>query len=330
MISSGSSFSDIARELEAQRFVRADYVPKAIAKLKGFDTRTIKAGEYTMTRGMRPSSIVAKLISGETVKRRVTITEGMTLRDISRLVAAAGVLKEDEFWKMVHDPTLIRKWGLSGDSFEGYLFPETYFFSLPVKPEEVLGTFIKEGERYWPESYTVQAEKLGFNRHQVLTLASIIEKETGDVAEQPYVSSVFHNRLARDMKLQADPTVIYGIPNFNGNLTKQDLQTPTPYNTYTNLGLPPGPIGSPGKSAIHAALFPLETQFLYFVADGTGKHTFSTELGEHNKAVNALVELSKSNGGDPSPTPKTPPISAPSLLRPTPKSPMIKMGGFPR
>ena len=321
MIEPGTSFHQIAEKLAADGFVSRPYVPRLIAKLRDVDTRSIRAGEYSLSRGMTPLAILNKLASGDVVRRRVTITEGMTIRDVSRVIGEAGLGKNEEFLRLLQDPVVLKKWGITADTFEGYLFPETYFFSLPVKGEEIIASMVKEGEKFWPEEYTVQAESLSLTRHQVLTLASIIEKESGDPAEQKMVSSVFHNRLNRGMKLQADPTVIYGIPNFSGNLTKADLETPGPYNTYMNEGLPPGPIGNPGRSAIQAALFPAQSEYLYFVADGTGKHTFSTGLQNHNKAVGHLVDLSKE---DASASELEQNISAAAGIRPEPKAPVIK------
>ena len=144
---------------------------------------------------------------------------------------------------------------------------------------------LEEGEKRWIPEFTERADLLRMSRHEVLTFASIVEKESGNTSEQPLVSSVFHNRLQQGMRLQSDPTVIYGVPNFDGNLTKAHLETVTPYNTYTNPGLPPGPIANPGESAIRATLFPAQTNFLFFVADGKGGHVFSTTLAEHNEAV---------------------------------------------
>jgi UPF0755 protein len=138
----------------------------------------------------------------------------------------------------------------------------------------------------WPEEWTQRALLLELSKHQVLTLASIIEKESGNFDEQPVISSVFHNRMRLNMRFQSDPTVIYGIKDFNGNITKRDLQTLTPYNTYMIDGFPPGPIANPGINAIRSALYPTDTKFLYFVGNGEGRHIFSEDLAQHNNAVN--------------------------------------------
>lgn len=278
------SFRAICKKIEAAGLLNKWWVLEALARLKKTD-KNVNAGEYQLSRNMSPAEILRKLTSGEVFKRRVTVREGLSVWEIGKLIEAAGVLPQADFDKAVADAKLLAIAGLNAPSFEGYLFPETYFFSRPITPKTIIFTMLEQGEKNWPPEYTERADELNFTRHEILTLASIIEKESGNIDEQPIIASVFHNRLNQGMKLQADPTVIYGITNFNGNLTKQDLQTPTPYNTYVNFGLPPGPIANPGASAIKAALYPKETSFLFFVADGKGNHVFSSTLQEHNEAV---------------------------------------------
>lgn len=278
------SFREICRTIEAAGVLRYWWALEILARLRRSDT-AVNAGEYEISPSMAPADILKKLVAGEVFKRRVTIREGLSVWEIGALVEEAGLVSREEFDKGVADPKFLAIAGLNAPSFEGYLFPETYFFSRPTNVKAILFAMIEHGEKNWPPEYTARADELNFTRHEILTLASIIEKESGHVDEQPIISSVIHNRLAQGMRLQVDPTVIYGIKDFNGNLTKQDLQTPTPYNTYTNFGLPPGPIANPGASAIKAALYPAETSYLFFVADGTGRHVFSSTLQEHNEAV---------------------------------------------
>ena len=286
-IAQGKTLTDIARELKEKGILNSALSLRIIARLKGVDTR-ITAGEYELSPSMTPKEILQKLASGEVLKRRVTVREGITLWEIGDLLEQAGVVTKSEFTAAATDRVLIEKAGLSAvnaKSFEGYLFPETYFFSRPITAEKVLWTMLEEGEKHWPEEFTNRADELRLTRHDVLTLASIVERETGSAEEMPMVSSVFHNRLKQGMRLQSDPTVIYGIPNFNGNITRADLETPSPYNTYLIVGLPPGPIGNPGEKAVRAALYPAETAFLYFVSNNQGSHIFSTNLKDHNDAV---------------------------------------------
>lgn len=279
------TFRSICKLLQEKGLVRHWWSLELLARMRKSD-RSINAGEYELSPNMDPRAILKKLASGEVFKRRVVLKEGTSVWELGKIVEAAGLVSQQDFDAALTDPKLLASAGIAGGSFEGYLFPETYYFSRPITPRDVIWRMIEEGEKRWPADYSNRSDELQLSRHEILTLASIIEKESGNVEEQPLISSVFHNRLSQGMKLQSDPTVIYGIPNFNGNLTKDDLQTPTPYNTYMNFGLPPGPIGNPGESAIKAALYPRDSTYLFFVADGTGKHVFSTTLQEHNEAVN--------------------------------------------
>jgi UPF0755 protein len=234
---------------------------------------------------MNPTEILQKLMSGDTFKRKVTIKEGVSIWAIGALLENAGLCSREEFEHAVLDQPLLLRLGIQASSAEGYLFPETYHFSRPITAAQIVERMVKEFERSWTEKAATLAKNFNLSRHELVTLASIVEKESGVIAEQPIISSVIHNRLKAGMKLQMDPTVIYGITNFSGNLTKEDLERPSPYNTYVNYGLPPGPICNPGRSALEAAVAPAITQFLYFVADGKGAHVFSTTLAEHNEAV---------------------------------------------
>ena len=278
------TFREICHVLAENGVIRYSWVLELLARMKRIDTG-ISAGEYELSPNMTPLEILGKLVSGKVFKRAVMIREGVSIWAVGQIVEDAGLLKREDFNKAVADSRLLGLAGISAQSFEGYLFPETYHFSKPTTAKNIIFTMLEEGERRWPMEYTKRADELHLTRHEVMTLASVIEKESGNFEEQPIISSVFHNRLAQGMRLQSDPTVIYGIPNFNGNLTKDDLQAPTPYNTYVNFGLPPGPICNPGNSAIRAALFPAETKFLFFVGNGQGSHVFSVTLQEHNEAV---------------------------------------------
>lgn len=284
-IAPGKSTREICTDLQSQGIVRFGWGVCTLARLKGADTG-ISAGEYELSPSMTPKRVAEKLINREVFERKVTIPEGTAVAGIGPLLEQAGIITKEEFDKEVSNPELLRRLGLDGKSLEGYLFPDTYKFSRPTTAYSVIMRMFDEAEKRWSPSYSDELERIGMSRHELLTLASIIEKETGVVAEQAQISAVFHNRLKVGMKLQADPTVIYGIPNFNGNLTKEDLQAASPYNTYVNFGLPPGPITNPGESAIKAAIFPADVPYLYFCATGSGSHVFSKTLDEHNQAVN--------------------------------------------
>ena len=284
-IPANSSFHEMARIIEKQGVVRHARSLIVLAKVRRIKDTNIEPGEYIFSKSMTPKDILGALVSGKILKRKVTVIEGMSIWEIGPLVAEAGLITQAEFEQAVVDPRLLVKAGISASSFEGYLYPDTYLFSKPITAQLIIWQMLEEGEKHWSTEFSDQAEKIKLSRHEILTLASIIEKETGAIEEMPTISSVFHNRLNQGMKLQSDPTVIYGIPNFNGNITKDDLQRPSPYNTYVNYGLTPGPIANPSDNAIRAALFPKETTYLFFVGNGHGSHEFATTLNEHNDNV---------------------------------------------
>lgn len=246
----------------------------------------IKAGSYRFTVAATPREVLDRLVAGDVIKIRITVPEGFTLRDIATRVEAAGIGTAGQFLAAVGDPARLRALTIPSGSLEGYLFPETYTVTAMTTPTEVVRSMIAQLERSLTPELLAAARARGLDRHRLLTLASIVQKEAGSEAEMPQIAAVFHNRLRLGMPLQADPTVIYGIPDFDGNLTRRHLTTPTPYNTYTRKGLPPGPIASPGLAALRAAAFPADSPALYFVADGQGRHIFSTTLEAHNRAVN--------------------------------------------
>ncbi|MBW2471547.1 MAG: endolytic transglycosylase MltG [Deltaproteobacteria bacterium] len=204
---------------------------------------------------------------------------------IADLVAGAGFAQNSDFITAATDAELARKNGISAETFEGYLFPETYFFPTKVSSETIASTMVKRFWKVFNSAWKERAEQLGFSIHQIVTLASIIEKETGAPFERPVISSVFHNRLKKRMRLESDPTVIYGLKNFDGNLKRIHLETPTPYNTYKIKGLPAGPIANPGTKSLEAALYPDDTKYIYFVSKKNKTHHFSTNLKDHNAAV---------------------------------------------
>lgn len=304
-IGQGKGLSQIAQELLEKGVIRSVFGLKLLARLKSSGA-TIKAGEYELSPSMKPEDVLKKLVSGDIIKRRVLVKEGATLKEIAQAVEQAGVLTKEEFLAGASDRLFLDKAGVEAKSFEGYLFPDTYFFSRPTTAQEVIWTMFHEGENHWDPKFSDQSEILKLSRHQVLTLASIIEKEAGKVEEMPIISSVFHNRLQQNWRLESDPTIIYGLENFNGNITKADLENPHPYNTYQHYGLPPGPIANPSEKAIRAALFPSVTNYMFFVADGTGGHTFSASLKEHNQAVGKYIrEQSEEKSPEPpKPSPK--------------------------
>ncbi len=280
----GQTLKTTADRLHKENIIKNAAKFVLIARFKGYDKR-LKAGEYLLSAAMAPMQLLAIMVKGTVKLYKLTIPEGYNLYQIAELVDAANFGTKNDFIKAATDTALARKNGLEEETFEGYLFPDTYFFPKEVTIEKIISTMVR---RFWsvfvPE-WQARAKDLGLSVHQVVTLASIIEKETGASFERPIISSVFHNRLKKKMRLESDPTVIYGIKNFDGNLTRKHLTTRTPYNTYKIRGLPIGPIANPGSASLEAALYPDKTPYIFFVARKDSTHQFSTNLKQHNRAV---------------------------------------------
>lgn len=254
-----------------------------LARLSRLSQR-LQAGEYLFAPGQTPYQVLRTLASGATVRWSVTIPEGTNIYQLADLLAQGGWGERELFLALAHDPEILARYGVQATSLEGYLFPDTYQLVRGQNPREIIGLMLERGRQVRQELGDLR-NALELSPHEVLTLASIVEKETAAPEERPLIAQVFLNRLRQGMRLQTDPTVIYGIANFNGNLTKKDLETPTPYNTYQINGLPPGPIANPGRAAIVAVLHPTPASYLYFVSKNDGTHYFSSDLAEHNRAV---------------------------------------------
>jgi len=283
-VASGLPFAEVAHRLQAEGVVRSAAGFQLLARLRG-DVRRIKAGRYDFGEPATPGRVLDRLVAGDVRRQRLTIPEGFSLVEIAARIEEEGVGHADTFLRLARDPDFIASLGIDSPSLEGYLFPDTYLFDSGTSEERLIRSMVRRFENRLAPDLVEGAAKAGLDAHQLVTLASIIQKEAGNRGEMPLIAAVFHNRLRRRMPLQADPTVIYGVPNFNGNLTRKDLLTPTPYNTYRIAGLPPGPIASPGEDALRAAAFPADSDYLFFVARGDGTHAFSTTLREHNRAV---------------------------------------------
>lgn len=250
-----------------------------------FSGRRLHYGEYAFP--TPPSAFEAwrRLVRGDVIKYEVTVPPGANLYDVAELLEKKKLAKAEAFLATAASPAVLRRLEIPGESAEGYLFPDSYIFVKPVTPEEILEFMVRQFRREVPPDAEKRAKEAGLSLHQVVTIASIIEKETGVEEEKPIVSAVIRRRLDLDMPLQMDPTVIYGVKRFDGTVTRKDLRTAGPYNTYLNRGLPPGPIANPGLPALAAALNPSKAEYLYFVSRNDGSHTFSRTLQEHNRAV---------------------------------------------
>ncbi len=248
--------------------------------------KKLKAGEYQFQLPITPKEVFTIIESGKVVQHRITIPEGLTVKQIATIIAGGNYIKRDKFINLCTDQEFIKSLGLDVSSLEGYLYPDTYLLTREkLSARAIITMMVKRFQDVWSEVSQGGKKVLDFDRHQIVTLASIVEKETGAAHERPLIAGVFLNRLEKKMRLQSDPTVIYGIKDFDGNIRKKDLRTPTPYNTYTLPALPAGPICNPGKEALKAVFQPQQSNYLYFVSRNDGTHVFSTNLKDHNRAV---------------------------------------------
>ena len=283
LIKKGLSFSDAVTLLYKNGLITNDFKMKLFAKLQG--NAHIKAGEYVLSASMTPTRILSILEKGEVKLYKLTIPEGLNIKEIATIFADKNFCSEKEFITKVMDENFTKSFNINADTLEGYIFPDTYLFPKGLPCKELISVTIKNFFKVFKKDWKKRAEELGLTIHQVVTLASIIEEETMEPKERGLVSSVFHNRLKINMKLQSDPTAIYGVNNFKGYIKKKDLKRDTPYNTYKIEGLPPGPIANPGKAAIYAALFPANTKLYFFVAKNDGTHKFSKTFEQHLFAI---------------------------------------------
>lgn len=280
----GASLRSVARELAAAGVIPADWVLVALARATGVD-RAIKAGNYEIDSKTTLTRLLAKLTQGDVTQSAFTIVEGWTFRDLrDALRNNAGVTTTVVD---LPDAELMRRIGAADTRPEGMFFPDTYFFASGATDASLLSRAHETMQERLAAAWQARAERLPLTSpYQALTLASIVEKETGRAADRPLIAAVFINRLRQGMRLQTDPAVIYGIgERFDGNLHKRDLDTDQAFNTYTRDGLPPTPIALPSQASLDAVLHPPATPYLYFVSRGDGSSEFSTNLADHNRAV---------------------------------------------
>ena len=250
-----------------------------------FSDRRLHYGEYAFPTPPSAFETWRRLVRGDVIKYEVTVPPGANLYDVATLLEEKKLTTAKAFLAAATAPGILNRLEIPGESAEGYLFPDGYILVKPVTPEEIIEFMVRQFRRKVPRDAEKRAMEAGLSLHQIVTIASIIEKETGIEEEKPIVSAVIRRRLALGMPLQMDPTIIYGARRFDGTVTRKDLRTEGPYNTYMNRGLPPGPIANPGLAALAAALNPSTTEYLYFVSRNDGSHTFSRTLPEHNRAV---------------------------------------------
>ena len=287
-IPQGSSFKKVSAILSENNIIRKSIRFSFLAKLKNAEHK-IKTGEYCMTMPMSPLEVLDKLTRGAVIIYSVTIPEGKNIFDIAKIMEKAGLGSAAGTLEKMMSAEFIKSLGIKEESLEGFLFPDTYHFSRETVPETILRRMVIRHNNIVNKEIKKRAAQKGLSMRKVLILASLVEKETARKVEKPLISAVFLNRLKKGMRLECDPTVIYGIkledPNFNTRLRTKHLKKVTPYNTYRIFGLPKGPICNPGLGSIKAVLNPAETDYLYFVSKNNGTHQFSKTLREHNRAV---------------------------------------------
>ena len=283
----GSGPGAIGRHLADAGVIR-DLLTFRIEVLRSGDGRRLRAGEYRFDRPMTPKEVVAKLARGDVYLLPITFREGLTIQEMASLYESKGLGPAGEFVTAASDPQLVRGLDPAARNLEGYLFPDTYNMTRHSTAAQLVGRMVSAFEKELTPELRAKAEGHGLSVRELVTLASIVEKETGKAEERPLVAAVYANRLRIGMGLQCDPTVIYAllrVHRYNGNLTREDLQFDSPYNTYRYRGLPPGPIAAPGRASLDAAADPADAPYLYFVSRGDGTHVFAETLEEHNRNV---------------------------------------------
>ena len=283
----GMSSQAIADQLAHNKLIHNPWAFLFVSHLSDASHR-LQVGTYRLSGAMSIPQIIDHLKTGKVVTQQFVVPEGLTVVQIGKLWEKAGFGTAAVFNQAASDPKWLRKYRIEGNTLEGYLFPNTYQFPDGATPQVIIQIMLDEFDRRWTAEFTEEAKALGFSKHQIITLASIIEAEARIPDERPLVSAVFHNRLRDGWKLQADPTALYGLGNPDRPPRAADLRVDSPYNTYIYKGLPPGPICNPGTASILAALRPTSVDYMYFVAIGDGRHHFSKTLREHQNMINKM------------------------------------------
>jgi len=285
-VTEGMSFKAIAGVLQKEGIIRYRGYFELVGRLEGI-SRKIRVGYYGLNTNMSMWDVLDALRKGKIIEYQVIVPEGYNLYQIGYTLSATPLLSDpNEFIKLVKNKEYVRSLGIDADTLEGYLFPDTYYLPKGIKLEDIPKRMVLRYKAVFNDSYRSRAKALGLTEQQVITLASIVEKEAKVASERKLIAAVYHNRLKQGMKLQADPTAVYGTKAWITKVTAKDLKRNSPYNTYLHKGLPPGPIANPGEGAILATLYPDNVDYLFFVAQGDGSHYFSKEYSAHEKAIN--------------------------------------------
>ena len=290
VIPMGSSFAAAAESLSSAGLIGSPKLFAAYAKLRGHD-RGLKAGTYMLPHGASWSRLIDALSRGRGLVPGLTVVEGWSLQNVVPQLARALAVPVESVEAAVADSALRHRLDIPTPTVEGYLFPDTYTFAPGTPARDAVASMVAAFERHWDPAWDARLEELAMSRHDIVTLASIIEREAMRPEERPVISAVYHNRLKKGMRLQADPTVQYALGRHVARVLYSDLEVDSPYNTYRHAGLPPGPIGSPGLPSIRAALFPADVPYLFFVAHPDGHHEFRTTFREHADAVRDMRRI---------------------------------------
>lgn len=289
-IPAGASYKQALTLLEDNNLIKDKLIFLLIGKIYGLD-RKVRAGFYLFKGRLNPWQVFEKLLKGEVIEYNLTINEGDSLLEIGKKLENLGLTRLERFLELSRNRQILDSLNIQAPSLEGYLFPETYRVPKGASPEFVIKIMVNKLKKEYSGNLKEREKELGWTENQVLTLASIIEKEAVVDEERAIISGVYHNRLKMKMPLQADPTAIYGIKSHGSKITLQDLKNKTNYNTYIITGLPPGPIASPGLKSIVAALYPAQVPYLFFVSKRDGTHLFSRTLAEHNAAIRKVRNM---------------------------------------
>ena len=285
-VTEGMSFKAIAAALQKEGIIRYRGYFEIIGRLQGI-TRKVRTGYYGFGSHMSLWEVLDALRKGKIIEYEVVIPEGYNLYQIGWTLTGTPLISSDpnDFIKVATDKQFANELGIEADRLEGYLFPDTYFLPKGITVTDIAKRMVQRYKDVFTDDLRKRAKELGLTEHQIITLASIVEKEAKVGSERKRIAAVYHNRLKQGMKLQADPTAVYGLKAWITKISAQDLKRKTPYNTYRHKGLPPGPIANPGRGDILATLYPENVDYLFFVAQGDGSHFFSKDYSEHGKAI---------------------------------------------
>lgn len=289
-VKSGSSLSAISKQLYEQNIISNEQMFRWAVQIMGKE-KEIPIGTFRLVDTKSNYDIIKQLVYGSPEVKRVRLLEGWSVKQIAAHLSEVMGFETAEIIDISKNHRFLRKHNIKASTIEGYLFPDTYLFFDGESPTSVLDNVVSEYKKFWRDAYRDRAHELNMTEHEVVTLASIIEGEAIHNQERPVISGVYHNRLKKGMKLQADPTIQYIIDDGPRRLLNRDLKIDSPYNTYLHEGLPPGPINSPGEESLKAALYPDENEYFFFVARGDGYHTFTANERDHNQAKKQLQKL---------------------------------------